>query len=64
MIEETGLSGQVELQVRDGAIVIWPVRDVREGWAQEFTKMAANQDDRLLDGDQLTSSTDEEDWEW
>ena len=64
MIDEAGLAGTVELQVRDGAVVIWPVRGVREGWTEEFQAMAANQDDNLLDGDQLDSSLEEEDWEW
>ncbi len=64
MIEEAGLSGDVELQVRDGAVVIWPAPGLREGWTQEFRNMAANQDDNLLDGDQLASTTEEEDWEW
>jgi antitoxin MazE len=64
MIDEAGLAGTVELQVRDGAIVIWPVRSVREGWKEEFQAMAANQDDSLLDGDQIASTIEEEDWEW
>ena len=65
LIEEAGLSGEVELRVQDGAIVIEPYRVVREGWEEAFRRMAEAGEDRLLDGDQLgASSWDEEEWEW
>ncbi len=65
LIEEAGLSGEVELRVEDGAIVIEPYRVVREGWADAFRAMAGAGEDPLLDGDQRAASAwDDEDWEW
>lgn len=65
LIEEAGLSVEVELRVEDGAIVIEPYRMVREGWSEAFDSMAEAGEDRLLDGDQQAATTwDGEDWEW
>jgi hypothetical protein len=37
----------------------------RAGWEEAFEKMHAEGDDILLDGDQLGSSSwDDEEWEW
>ena len=65
LIEEAGLSGEVELRVQDGAIVIEPYRVTREGWTEAFGEMAKQGEDRLLDRDQqAATSWDDEDWEW
>ena len=65
LIEEAGLSGEVELRVQDGAIVIEPYRVTREGWPEAFEEMAKQGEDRLLDSDQQAATRwDDEDWEW
>jgi antitoxin MazE len=65
LLEQTGLSGVVEISVRDGALIIGPTRKPREGWAAAFQEMARRGDDALL-GDLPTplSSWDEDDWDW
>jgi antitoxin MazE len=65
LLEQTGLSGVVEISVRDGALVIGPTRKPREGWAAAFQEMARRGDDALLDEPPTSlSSWDQNDWEW
>ena len=40
VIEEANLGDEVELTVKKGEIVISRVRKVREGWAEDFARMA------------------------
>jgi antitoxin MazE len=65
VLEQTQLSGEVELEVEDQKIVISHVRKSREDWERQFKLMAEKGDDKLLDvGLVGLSSWDEEDWEW
>ena len=63
LIEEAGLTDEVELQASDGVIVIRRVKSVREGWAQAAKTMRERNEDRLLDSAPPTSF-DETEWEW
>jgi len=65
LLEESGLSGEVDISVRDGTIVIAAANQPRRGWDEVFSQMTLRGDDELLDGDVVTSeSFDEESWEW
>ena len=65
LLEESGLSGEVDISVRDGTIVIAAANQPRQGWDEAFSRMALRGDDELLDGDVATSAAfDEESWEW
>ena len=66
LIEDSGISGEVELEVDDDTIIIKPVSKNRESWDAAFQKMAENTDDVLLDAEILVDQTkwDEEEWEW
>ena len=64
LLEQTGLSGEVNITVRDKALVIQRADKPRAGWAAAFQKMAQNGDDALLDDNTALSSWDEEEWEW
>jgi antitoxin MazE len=59
LIDQVGLVDEVELLVRDGAIVIQPVRAPRAGWA----KAAASVSEGLLDPE-LPTRFDEDEWHW
>jgi antitoxin MazE len=64
VLEQCGLEGQVEMEVKDGKLVIEPARAVREGWSDAFRRMAEAGDDRpLLDG-VPASEWDEAEWKW
>ena len=65
LLEQTGLSGEVEISVEDGALVIRPVKTPRAGWATAFREMARRGDDALLDDvSPSLSAWDEDEWEW
>lgn len=63
LIEEVGLSDDVELQVRDGALIIRPLKVPRTGWAESAKALRAGGDDGLLDPPTSTRF-DEEEWDW
>jgi len=63
LIEEAGLSDEVELQVRDGTVVIRPLRAPRSGWAEAARALRGSPGDVLLDPPTPTRF-DEEEWEW
>jgi antitoxin MazE len=65
LLQETGLSGEVELTVSGDTLVIAPARQARQGWADAFRRMGQLGDDVLVDGDVTTSDVfDAESWEW
>jgi len=55
LLEESGLTGEVEMEAKDGIIVISPSNRVRETWDIAFSKMAAASDDALLDANESAS---------
>ena len=62
-IEQVGLSDEVDIQVRDGAVVIVPTRSPRSGWAVAAKQIRERNEDMLLDP--VTSTHfDEREWEW
>ena len=63
IIVQAGLADQVELAVRDGAIVIARAASARSGWADAARRMRQHDDDRLLDPP-VPTRFDEEEWEW
>jgi antitoxin MazE len=65
IIEQAGISEDVDIAVEDEKIIIRPVSDPRAGWDEAFRKMAENGDDRLLDSEQpISHSWDETEWQW
>jgi antitoxin MazE len=63
LIEQAGLAEEVELEVRDGEIVIGRAARPREGWAEAAQTLAGRGEDQLLDKPTLTRF-DQEDWRW
>jgi len=63
LLEQVGLSDEVELQVEGGKLIIHPVNQPRQGWQAQFASMAQQGDDRLLD-EILPTQWDEEEWVW
>ncbi len=65
LLEQTGLSGEVEISAEDRALVIRPVKRPRAGWAAAFQEMARRGDDAMLDdGAPSLSAWDEDEWQW
>ncbi len=63
VIEEAGLTEEIELRVREGAVVIMPAAGPRSGWADAAKLMRNRGEDRLIGGVMPTHFDDEE-WEW
>jgi antitoxin MazE len=65
LLKQTGLSGEVEISVQDGSLIIKRAHKPRAGWAAAFKNMAENGDDALLDlAAQGLTRWDEDEWEW
>jgi len=64
MLDQTNFGKEVELEVEENRIVIRSSHASRQGWEEQFIKMAEEGDDVLLDEDVKYSSWDEADWEW
>ncbi len=63
IIAQAGLTEEVELGVRDGAVIIARVTSVRSGWADAAQQMRQRGEDRLLDAS-TPSRFDEKEWQW
>lgn len=65
LLEQTGLTGEVEIRPQGDALIIRPAKRPRAGWAASFKAMAGRGDDVLLDGSRFSPSAwDEVEWEW
>jgi antitoxin MazE len=49
LLDQTGLSGEVEISAEDDALVIRQARKPRDGWAAAFEEMARSGDDVMID---------------
>ena len=63
LIDQLGLGPEIELVVEEDHLEIHRSANPREGWAEQFKKMAELGDDKLLDPETPTKF-DEEEWEW
>ena len=63
LLEQTHLTGEVQIEARADEIVIRAARLPREGWDEAFRDMAQRSDDHLLDKARATFF-DEANWEW
>ena len=64
LIEQCGLQNEVELDVRDNAIIIRSINPSRLGCDEAFAQMNRLGDDTILLDDSKASKWDKEEWEW
>ena len=65
LLEQTGLSGEVDIAVEEDRLVISSARRSRAGWEEAFQEMAEAADDEPVWGDtESLTSWDEEEWDW
>lgn len=62
VLEQAGLTDEVEMIVDGNNLIIHSARIPRQGWAAQFAAMAAQGDDQLLDP--AAAQWDEEEWTW
>jgi len=63
LLEQTGLTEDVQIVAQADEIIIRSARPPRAGWEDGFRRMAERGDDRLLDKPRPTLF-DETEWEW
>jgi antitoxin MazE len=66
LIEESGITGEIEMILRDNEIVLRSAETTRKDWETSFEKMAEAGDDALLDQEEIEkpSGWDEAEWTW
>jgi antitoxin MazE len=63
IIAQAGLTDEVELGVRDGAVVIARATSARSGWADAARQMRQRNEDVLIDPP-ISTRFDEKEWHW
>jgi antitoxin MazE len=63
LLEQAGLSNDVEMTVEGDKLIIHSALHPRQGWEAQFKTMAELGDDRLLDQTALTQ-WDKDEWTW
>jgi len=63
LIEEAGLTDDVEVRVRAGALIIMSATRPRSGWAEAAKRMRQRGEEGLLD-EPTSTRFDGEEWKW
>lgn len=65
MLEHCGFGEIVELETKNGALIVRPVDSTRAGWSAAFAGMAAAKDDLMVqEAPPASTRFDAEEWEW
>ena len=65
VLEQCGIENEAVLDVRDGEIVLRPIkRRPREGWREAFAAAAKSQDEQELLLGEFANEFDDTDWTW
>jgi antitoxin MazE len=65
LLEQTGLHGEVELEVDGDRLVVRSAERARSGWEEAYREMNATGEDALVDVDATPSPQwDDESWRW
>jgi antitoxin MazE len=63
LIEEAGFKDEVEITLRDGALVITSAEHPRVGWEKAVQLLLERREDYVLE-DAAATRFDDEEWEW
>ena len=65
LIEQIGLSNEVEIEAQTDHLIIRVVKKSREGWAESMKEMTARGDDRLfLEETHRMTEWEANEWDW
>ena len=64
LIEESGITEEIEMILRDKEIVLRPADTTRKDWEASFKKMAEEGDDALLDRQETENPSDWDEIQW
>jgi antitoxin MazE len=63
LLEESGIQGEVELEIHTEGILIRNAQKPRAGWDNAFKAMAENEDYET-EGDAALTNFDKKEWQW
>ncbi len=63
LLEESRITGEVDLELHPDGILIRNAQKARSGWAEAFKAMAENEDDEM-DGKTPLTAFDKKEWQW
>jgi antitoxin MazE len=63
LLEESGLKGEVDLEIHAEGVLIRNIQKPRAGWDEAFRSMAENDDDELAGANTL-ADFDKKEWQW
>ena len=63
MLEQAGLTDQVELTVEGNRLIVRSAHQPRAGWKDSYAELADRDDNQLLD-ENLPTQWDENEWTW
>jgi antitoxin MazE len=64
LLEQSGLSGEVDLELCESGIVIKKTKVPRDNWDAAFKTMAENDDDELSSDLGIQTAFDKDNWRW
>jgi len=66
LIEESGITDEIEMILRDDEIVLRSAETTRKNWEASFEKMAEQDDDIILDQKEIEKQSEwhEVEWTW
>ncbi len=65
LLEQVGLNGDVQVEVENDRLILRPIVRRRQGWEEQFERMAKHGDDKLLDSEpMLLTEWEDKEWEW
>ncbi len=65
LLEECDLSGDVELEVRQGGLLIKPAKTPRLNWDDAFRQMSENDEDEMVvENSDAATRFEKEKWRW
>ncbi|MCX5973343.1 MAG: AbrB/MazE/SpoVT family DNA-binding domain-containing protein [Coprothermobacterota bacterium] len=65
LLDQTGITDDVELEVEKTQIIIRPISNPRPGWDKTFRTMAKNGHDMLIDSNEtIANAWDATEWQW
>ena len=57
VLKQCGIDSKVELEIKDNYIILKPIKNPRQGWAEAFELMHKNNDDSLLIPEEIDNET-------
>lgn len=63
LLEDSGLAGEVELEVAEEGLLIRRSQKARKNWDELFRVMAENEDDEMIDRE-VPTGFEEKEWRW